>query len=144
MALPKGNCGGRNSKQIRSNKQLGSNKQRFTNKQTSGRLSGQPTRWQRVGWPNHNDLGGIVMATQAYPISKSDPTIEELRSFLASADEFEREAAIYWFASDWHSGQWSNLYMAVCASEYRPGALERRCPESAEELYESLVEAFAP
>jgi hypothetical protein len=77
-------------------------------------------------------------------MTQADPTIEEMRGFLADADDFEKEAAIYWFASDWHSGQWSNLYMAVCASEYRPGMLEGKCPESAEELYESLVETFAP
>jgi hypothetical protein len=55
-----------------------------------------------------------------------DPTRNEMLTFLAGfypgeADQFDREAAIYWFANDWHGGQWSNLYAALCASMYRPG-----------------------
>lgn len=61
--------------------------------------------------------------------SIKDPTREEMLAFLASLpfasdhDEFDHEEAIYWFASDWHNGQWSNLYSALCTSPYKPGPL---------------------
>lgn len=34
------------------------------------------------------------------------------------------EAAIYWYASDYHSGQSSDLYEILCLSPYSPGPLE--------------------
>lgn len=56
----------------------------------------------------------------------ADPTAAEMRRFLkkrhgSEADDFDIEAAIYWFAHDWHGGQSSNLYSALSTSEYRPG-----------------------
>ena len=30
------------------------------------------------------------------------------------------EVAIYWFANDWHGGQWTNLYSALSTSIYKP------------------------
>jgi hypothetical protein len=61
---------------------------------------------------------------------------------MPEADEFDREQAIYWFANDHHGGQWSELYAALCASEYQPGAIER-CPDgSGEDCYAALVEEF--
>jgi hypothetical protein len=78
----------------------------------------------------------------------ADPTIDEMRETLTDlvpyADEFTTEAAIYWFASDYHSGQGSDLYKALCASPYTPGALEAECPEDAQEAYECLEETFSP
>lgn len=76
-----------------------------------------------------------------------DPTISEMRQFLAREcpylDEFSTEPAIYWFASDWHGGQSTNLYAALCASEYTPGAFENACPDdSAMEAYETLREQY--
>ena len=35
---------------------------------------------------------------------------------------FDAEAAMYWFAHDWHSGQTSNLYSVLSTSQYKPGA----------------------
>ena len=59
----------------------------------------------------------------------NDPTRDDmlaaLRQFASQADEFDVEAAIYWLASDYHGGQWSNLYAALCASPYRPGRCHR-------------------
>jgi hypothetical protein len=74
----------------------------------------------------------------------SDPTRDEMLSALAqsSADEFDIEAAIYWFASDWHSGQWSNLYSALCTSPYKPGLSEVSCPDEAMDCYDTLVSNF--
>ena len=58
-----------------------------------------------------------------------DPTYDEMETFLKTltiyeASEFDIACAIYWFSSLWHSGQWSNLYSALCRSEYSPGACE--------------------
>jgi len=75
-----------------------------------------------------------------------DPTREELDTFMAShpyAEElgdFEREAAIYWFANDWHGGQGSNLYAVLSQSDYQPGPLESGCEGSI--LYEDLEAHF--
>ncbi len=58
----------------------------------------------------------------------TDPTLEEMREFIDSlplgdeVEEFDREEAIYWFASEWHSGQASNLYSALSRSQFTPGA----------------------
>jgi hypothetical protein len=71
--------------------------------------------------------------------------VEHLKSFDASADiEFGREEAIYWFANDYHGGQGSGLYRALCASAYRPGPLARS-PQSdyAFHMYDALVGRFA-
>jgi hypothetical protein len=81
----------------------------------------------------------MAQATTIIP-HLTDPTIEEMRRALSEADEWEREAAIYWFASDYHGGQWSNLYAALCASQYQPSMIER-CPDG-EDCYQALVEAF--
>jgi hypothetical protein len=77
----------------------------------------------------------------------TDPTREMMVNLLKVrcpyADELDTEMAIYWFASDWHSGQGSDLYAALSVSPYHPGALERECPEDeAKECYDVLVEAY--
>ena len=56
------------------------------------------------------------------------------------ADDFDIEAAIYWFAANWHGGQWSNLYSVLSTSQYHPGALENGVdPDStAGDLYREL------
>jgi len=37
---------------------------------------------------------------------------------------FDAERALYWYANDYHSGQWSDLYLVLCNSPYRPGRME--------------------
>lgn len=87
----------------------------------------------------------------------SDPTRKELmralqpfrRSIEAESGrggwDMDREAAIYWFASMYHGGQWSNLYSVLSTSPYRPGRLANGPePDSSEEmLFEVLVDTFA-
>jgi hypothetical protein len=81
-----------------------------------------------------------------------DPTRDEMLEYLCAqpfageADDFDREQAIYWFAAHYHGGQWSNLYAALCASEYSPGNLEcEPHPDSiGADLYADLVAWFAP
>jgi hypothetical protein len=81
----------------------------------------------------------------------SDPTAEEMRQYLAplakqyEGDEFDIEAAIYWYASDYHSGQNSNLYSALSTSEFRPSRLSKGIDSEgvvAEELYSALESNF--
>jgi len=75
-----------------------------------------------------------------------DATREEMLQLLASCGcaDFEAEAAIYWFAHDWHGGQGSNLYSAMCTSRYRPGPCEAgvRGNSLAEIAYGLLEEHF--
>jgi hypothetical protein len=57
-----------------------------------------------------------------------DPTKAEMLAFLeetfgSEIDDFDREEAIYWFAYEWHGGQWSNLYSALCTSPYTPSPI---------------------
>jgi hypothetical protein len=60
-----------------------------------------------------------------------DPTHAEMFAFLTTQARgeddlrFDFEEAIYWFASDYHGGQWSNLYAALCQSDYTPSQLSR-------------------
>ena len=79
-----------------------------------------------------------------------DPTLEEMRAFLiaqfgSEADDFDREGAIYAFATDWHSGITSNLYAALCASEFKPGMGWRGVePDTMEQLcYQALEEEYS-
>lgn len=72
-----------------------------------------------------------------------DPTHAEMYSFLETQAcggediRFDIEEAIYWFASDWHGGQWSNLYAALCNSEYTPSQLSRHASNPF--FYDALV-----
>lgn len=67
-----------------------------------------------------------------------DPTHAEMYAFLATQAcgeddlRFDFEEAIYWFAAEYHGGQSSNLYAALCQSdalfydmlsEYNPGPI---------------------
>lgn len=80
-----------------------------------------------------------------------DPTREEMLKLLEASpegqysDEFEREAAIYWFSSDWHGGQWSNLYSACSTSPYKPSILAKGIESEeglAGELYQLLESTY--
>lgn len=80
----------------------------------------------------------------------NDPTRNEMLTFLAGfypyeAEQFDREEALYWFANDWHGGQWSNLYSVLSTSPYKPGPCCNGCePESmAEMLYQELEAQYA-
>ncbi len=58
-----------------------------------------------------------------------DPTRQEMQSHFENHKytekngffEFDREAAMYWFAYDWHGGQSTNLYSVLSTSPYTPG-----------------------
>lgn len=86
--------------------------------------------------------------------SNVDPTKEEMVSFLEKTcgadlvdDIFDIEAAIYWFASDYHGGQSSNLYSVLSTSEFSPGSSSRGVEsegEFATTLYKCLVDEYFP
>lgn len=80
-----------------------------------------------------------------------DPTIEEMRTYLdkfgaCPFDEFDREAAIFWFADRYHNGQSSNLYAALSACDYKPGRFEYGPEErsEAQRAYWALEAAYLP
>ena len=75
-----------------------------------------------------------------------DPTIEEMRACLDKFDEFDREAAIFWFADRHHGGQSSNLYAALSACDYKPGRAEYGPEEGSEaqRAYWALEAAYLP
>ena len=76
-----------------------------------------------------------------------DPTREEMLEFLDKSpfrqefDEVDVEEAIYWFASDYHSGQWSNLYSALSTSPFEPSPISGGCEDNT--FYNELVSEFA-
>lgn len=79
-----------------------------------------------------------------------DPTREELDEILRAwpyyleASAFDIEGAIYWFAYDWHGGQWTNLYSVLSTSAFNPGPRAKGpVPESVEaDLYRVLCDHF--
>lgn len=77
-----------------------------------------------------------------------DPTREDMLAYLAHLpgcegfEEFDREEAVYWFANDWHGGQWSNLYAALCASPFKPGPNALQPHGGAQYLYQELEAEF--
>jgi len=80
-----------------------------------------------------------------------DPSYNEMHTFLKpkakkyEADEMDVEAAIYWYSSDYHSGQKSNLYSALSKSDYKPGRMSKGISSegfAAIELYNELCSKF--
>jgi hypothetical protein len=84
-------------------------------------------------------------------MSNYDPTRQEMLDFLTpllggstEADEFDMEEAIYWYAHDYHGGQWSNLYSVLSTSPFKPGAYSTGLHDfsAALDLYTELCEKF--
>ena len=93
------------------------------------------------------DRRAIHQPRKAHSTMK-DPTREELLEAIApelaclgsEAEQFDIEEAIYWIASDYHNGQWSNLYSLLSNSAYHPGPFSSGCEEDsvAAMLYEAM------
>lgn len=80
-----------------------------------------------------------------------DPDRKQLESaladfpYLSEADDFDREGAIYWLASDYHGGQSSALYSVLSLSKFRPGpSVNGPETEMEQMLYTHLQERFFP
>lgn len=76
-----------------------------------------------------------------------DPTREEMLEFLKEQglDSDDSEIAVYWFCHDYHGGQWSETYKALCLSQYKPGPLRRVVDQEGEGVldgYKLLEEEF--
>ena len=53
------------------------------------------------------------------------------------------EEAIYWFASQYHSGQWSNLFSILSTSDFKPSILANEIEdEIAQEIYDHYERFF--
>ena len=85
---------------------------------------------------------------------KSDPTLEELRNFIKvkfacileeGSIKYDGDVAIHWFASEYHSGQWSNLYSALCGVQYNPGRMINNVTDEEETvcmIFNALLEHY--
>lgn len=92
-----------------------------------------------------------VMTEMGLTSEGKDPTKEEMMDFLQKqfgrydeGSEFDFAQAMYWFAANYHDGQWSNLYSVLSTLGYRPGANENG-PEAgsmAEQMYQALEAEF--
>ena len=80
-----------------------------------------------------------------------DPTRKEMEKFLESkkkaleAEEFDVQVAIHYYASEYHSGQSSNLYSALSTSKYKPGRSESSADDVSDQagmLYNELQDKF--
>lgn len=68
------------------------------------------------------------------------------KEFRGEADDFDIEAAIWWFANDYHGGQWSDLYSILSTSDFKPGPSHRSVKDEgdmAEMMYESLEKRYS-
>ena len=80
-----------------------------------------------------------------------DPSIHEMLNALQpifgceQGFRSEAEVAIYWFASHYHGGQWTNLYKELCRNIYQPGSLSTLETEGwmVQRMYETLERKFA-
>ena len=101
-----------------------------------------------------NGTGKVKIGSQWSPQdidsdSEQEPDLKsEMMNHLVSrygqesADD--AEIAIYWFAGDYHGGQWSELYSILSTSPYRPGPHTRMESEGdmVEMMYKDLEEHF--
>jgi hypothetical protein len=59
---------------------------------------------------------------------------------ISSDNIFDVVAAVYWYLTDNHFGQWSDEYLALCSMEYSPGMMEKGPPtEESQEIYLNLT-----
>jgi len=68
------------------------------------------------------------------------------KRFGSEADDLDIEAAIYWLASDNHTGQASALYGILSTSKFEPGPSHNSVEDEGEmatEIYDMLMQEFA-
>jgi hypothetical protein len=76
--------------------------------------------------------------------NNTDPTYDQMVNFLKRVfkdvvDEFDINGGIYWFASRYYDGQFSNLYRAIGQTRYKPGAMEKGPMDFTDYEYEYLL-----
>lgn len=119
---------------------------------------------ESVGFCQKNDLGGLAgncieahiyghVARRFTDPTRAEMLRELIRAFRWTRDgrrddcwKFDVEEAIYHFASNYYGGQWTNLYSAMCASPYRPGATQRELEVGSMsfDMMMHLVNTFCP
>jgi hypothetical protein len=104
-----------------------------------------------ISRPAHDDPANNPV-TESYQSLKEDMVNFLKNKFRGLLDVnsqdfiFDAEAAIYWFATDYHHGIASELYSILSSSKYRPGRAEGNimaAGEVAKELYDALVEQYS-
>lgn len=98
--------------------------------------------WENIGrtaqW--YGEEGAEDLVEMDKPVKQD--MMEYLGSIYGSEEEWRNEAevAIYYFARDYHSGQWSELYSILSTSPYSPGPYSSLESEGdlAQMMYESL------
>ena len=99
-------------------------------------------------------VGGLPLKEN----SNNDPTKEEMLNFLKEKfkglidpmsvedNEFDMVQAIYFFAREYHGGQWSNLYSTLSTSNFSPNPRLKDIYETGDEqsimMYEALVDRY--
>lgn len=87
---------------------------------------------------NHNEL---KQQMRTFLINKN----KGLHNVRSPEFNFDVEAAIYWFAADYHDGQFSDLYKILSTSDYKPSRMANGVSsedETIQELYQELVDQF--
>ena len=79
----------------------------------------------------------------------SDYLVDKFKGMVddEKSAEFDREAAIYWFANDYHDGQSSPLYSVLSQSEFNPGPSHSEVDDEGEMatmMYHALGKKFGP
>jgi hypothetical protein len=67
------------------------------------------------------------------------------KEFGSDADDFDIEAAIYWYANDNHEGQASDLYSILSTSKFHPSPLHNSAKDEGElagDMYKALTKKY--
>ena len=54
---------------------------------------------------------------------------------LTEDNYYDATQGLHWYCVDFHSGQWSNLYLIQNKLGYTPGILEKGCENDEDALY---------
>lgn len=75
-----------------------------------------------------NLLEKRMILNESHNSCRNDPTYEQMVDYIKGVfgddvDEFDLNGGIYYFASHYHNGQFSNLYRAISQTGYKPGVM---------------------
>lgn len=87
-------------------------------------------------------MSGYGISPNRTEVSLRERMEHYIDDVFPDADRFDIEEAIYWYASDYHSGQASELYRILSTSPFNPGPMSHGPEGMAEEIYNALVSEF--
>lgn len=98
-----------------------------------------PTRREMIAFLSNQDLESLPEDP-----AELKAVIREVLERDADGEHASIEVAIYWYALLNHGGQASNLYAALCASEYKPGPITKMDSEGpvVAEFYKQLCKEY--